>query len=240
MGFGILFTGYFLLINFAYFSFTDAISAIIMLYALYKLSEVNGGFKRAAVASAVFTLFGLFELVVGIIDLMSGFSGLGALTYWISILRHPMIAIISVLILMAIKEVAIEVGLKNLAKKSNKLCYATFLIFVLNIILETGELSQIIEIKYLVIASVLVIVLTIVILVLNMSAIFSAYQNICMPEDNTTDYTPAPSKYEFVNQFRKHQQERQQEYIDYKIDKMKKKAEKAKQKKLNNENKKRK
>jgi hypothetical protein len=41
MGFGMLFIGYFLLINITYFEYTDIIAAMLMLMAAYKLSFVN-------------------------------------------------------------------------------------------------------------------------------------------------------------------------------------------------------
>ena len=39
MGFGILFCGFFLLLNVFWFQYTDLLSALILLYGLYKLSR---------------------------------------------------------------------------------------------------------------------------------------------------------------------------------------------------------
>ncbi len=233
MGFGILFAGYFLLLNFAYYSFTDAIASIIMLYALYKLSGINRGFKNAAIASLVFTVFGLFELVIGIIELFYSAAGLESIIYYSALIRHVIVAITTSLMLMGMREVADEVGIGSLAKKCNKLTYATIVIYLFNIAMETEELGSFIDIKILVYAAVLSIVLTLSLIIANLSAIFNCYAQICMPEDNTPDYTEPKSRFAFVNEFRAHQEERQKEYAEYRLNKFKEKLEKTKQKKKN-------
>ena len=238
MGFGILFAGYFLLLDFVYYNFTDAIAAVIMLYALYKLSGVNRGFQNAAIASAIFTVFGIFELGVGMVDLFTGFTGLGDLTYYTSLVRYVIIAITTTLMLIGLRDVADEVGMNSLKKKCNKLAYATIAIYIFNIALETRELGQLIDIRILVYATVLSIVATISLTIANLTAIFTCYSQICMPEDNTTEYIPPKSKFEFVNRMREHWDERQKEYAEYKLNKFKEKAEKAKQKQNKNDKKK--
>ena len=66
MGFGILFIAYFLLLNIAYFSFTDIIAGLALTLALNKLSPVNKYFKYSQIPSGVFSLLGLVELAVGV------------------------------------------------------------------------------------------------------------------------------------------------------------------------------
>ncbi|MBQ8880278.1 MAG: hypothetical protein IJY69_05535 [Clostridia bacterium] len=237
MGFGILFAGYFLLLNFAYYGFTDAIASVIMLYALYKLSGINRGFRNAAIASVIFTVFGLFELVISVIGLFYG-EGLEGIVFYSALIRHVIIATTSALMLIGMREIADEVGIGSLARKCNKLAYATVAIYLLNIALETGELGSFIDIKILVYAAVLSIALTLAVTVASLSAIFNCYSQICMPEDNTPDYTEPKSRFAFVNEFRAHQEEKQKEYAEYKLNKFKKRMEKAKQKENKNADKK--
>ena len=64
MGFGLLFIGYFFLINITYYAYTDIIGAMVMLMALYKLGRFCRDFKHAAVADTVFAVFATGELVL--------------------------------------------------------------------------------------------------------------------------------------------------------------------------------
>ena len=41
MGFGLLFIGYFFLLNLTYFEYTDLLGALVMFLAFYKLQTVN-------------------------------------------------------------------------------------------------------------------------------------------------------------------------------------------------------
>ena len=70
MGFGTLFIGYFLLLNIAYYTFTDIISALVMAMGLYKLSSVNRGFGYAFYASIGFALIGAGELFLEMLSLI--------------------------------------------------------------------------------------------------------------------------------------------------------------------------
>ena len=188
----------------------------------------------------VFTAFGIFELVIAIIGLLFGTAGLESIMYYAALARHVIVAVTTALMLIGMREVAEEVGIKSLSKKCNKLSYATVIIYLYNIAMETGELGRLIDIKILVYMAVLSIVATMALNIANLSAIFNCYSQICMPEDNTAEYETPKSRFSFVNEFRAHQEEKQKEYMEYKLDKFRKRVEKAKQKKQSNENKKQK
>ena len=74
------------------------------------------------------------------------------------------------------------------------------------------------------------IIATLALIGVNLSVVFSAYYRICMPEDQGVEFKEKKSKFGFVNAFRAHEEEKQREYAEYKLDKMKKQAEKLKQK----------
>ena len=52
---------------------------------------------------------------------------------------------------------------------------------------------------------------------------------ICMPEDKEME--EKESKFGFVNSFRRHEEEKQREYAEYRLEKMKKKMEKKSKRK---------
>ena len=112
MGFGTLFFGYFLILNIAYYGFTDIISALIMLLALSKLAPLYRPFRLAVYADAVFSVFALFELVSQGADFL-GIGFIGGLRPYLAVARYAIISIVTALILLGIREAAEEVGAKR-------------------------------------------------------------------------------------------------------------------------------
>ena len=60
--------------------------------------------------------------------------------------------------------------------------------------------------------------------------IYRAYMKICMPEDVDNDVSDKPSKFEFINKHREHTMQKQREYAEYKLEKLKKKNSNKKKK----------
>ena len=233
MGFGTLFAGYFLILNFAYYRFTDAVAAVVMLYALYKLSGVNSYFKLSTIGAGALTLFGIYELVIAILEMLGMIGDLTVLNSVSALIRHFILAATTALMLMGMRDVAREVDLPALSRKCNYLAYVTVAVYTFNIILETSSLESFIDQVVLVYLAALSIIATLALIIVNLTAIFGCYYRICMPEDNTAEYTEKKSRFSFVNAFRAHEEEKQKEYAEYKLDKLKKKAEKQRQKSQN-------
>ena len=63
---------------------------------------------------------------------------------------------------------------------------------------------------------------------INLVTIYSAYMRICMPDDVDNDAVDKPSRFGFVNKYREHTAEKQREYAEYKLEKLKKKNSKKK------------
>jgi len=230
MGFGVLFCGYFLLLNFINYAFTDVVAALVMLYALYKLSRINQGFRLAAVSSAIFSGFGLLELCFALLEVLSIFKLAGTAAWVLAIARHFIVAATTALMLMGMRDVAREVDITSLAAKCNYLSYVTVAVYSVNILLEASELASFLDGQLLVTLYVISIVATLALVITNLTSIFSCYYKICMPEDNTPEFTEKKSRLEFVNKFRAHEDEKQREYADYKLEKFKKRVEKSKAK----------
>ena len=230
MGFGTLFVGYFLLLNFAYSAFTDAIAGILMLYGLYKLSKVNREFTFSAIFAAIFTLLGVVEFAVELIGVFAISFDASALNSVIAILRVCILCMLSAYMLLGIQSVAKEVGLSALSGIAKRLYILTYPVYAVALALEIMGLFSLSEVGVLVILSVVSIVLSLTLTVLILIRIYDCYAKICMPEDREPQDKPKQSKFGFVNAFRKHEEEKQREYAEYQYDKFKKKMEKKKNK----------
>ncbi len=228
MGFGTLFFGYFLLLNIAYYGFTDMIAALIMAMALNKLSSVNASFKSGFFVSMAFAAVGLFELVISFMDMFSPSNGYLDLLDYAMIPRTVAIAILTLFILKGIDEVASEVGLSDLARRAKISMTAVLIIYGLETVLNIPiEYSGVI-LKILSVIAVFVIFSTFVIVTINLITIYRAYMKICMPEDVDNDIPDKPSRFEFINKHREHTKDRQREYAEYRLEKFKKKNSKKK------------
>ena len=233
MGFGTLFIGYFFLVNFAYCEFTDALAAAIMMYALFKLSRVNDGFRIGACFSIIFTLFGVFELGVELYEMFMPISENSLILTLPALVRHLILAALTAFILIGIRDVAHEVGLSEIKKKSTVRLYVTLGVYILNLALESATLAKFIPMNILAVLYVLATLAMLIMLFMNLTVIFTAYMRICMPED--TDMKEKKSKSALVNAFRAHEEEKSREYAEYQLQKSRSKAEKkieGKKKKL--------
>ena len=228
MGFGTLFLGYFLFLNFARPEFTDALAAAIMLYALYKLSGINKNFKFAFIASAVFTVFGIFELGVELYKMFMPYADTSTLYTACAITRHAVTAVLTILALLGIREVSIEVGLPLHAKKCERLSYATLAVYAFNVLLEASGLGALFSGQVLAVMAVISILATLLVIALNLGAIYTAYMQICMPNEQNMERKK--SKSSLIESFRRHEEEKQREYAEYKLEKFKQKMDKRKKK----------
>ena len=230
MGFGTLFIGYFLLLNIAYYGFTDAVAGIVMLYGVYKLSEINKNFGRGAIATLAFTLFGVFELGYNAYDSFFSLSQSSTtLVSVISIVRYSLIALLSVFIFLGMRDVANEVGLRTLSIKCERLFYMTVPIYSISIILEALALSGLFNASILTAVGIITLVCNVALTILALVCIYSCYMRICMPGEKK-DKPEKESRFSFVNAFRRHEEKKRQEYADYKLEKYKKAQEKKKRK----------
>ncbi len=219
MGLGILFVGYFLLLNFAYSYFTDAIAAAVMLYAFYKLSGINRGFRRGAFAAGGFLLLGLAELLLSVLDTVFVLGDISAIYTALAILRHLTVFILTMLMLLGISELSDEVDLPELSKRCKRNIYFSMGVYLLNILLETTELADLIDPKILVSLYLISLILTLVIISLNLIAVYGAYMRIYIPETENKQR----KKSKLRSAFEAHEEEKAKEYAEYRLEKLKNK-----------------
>ena len=227
MGFGILFIGYFLILNLTYYGLTDVIAATVMLLGLYNLSGFNKYFKWAFTATLVFLVFSLGEFGVAIYEFLITKIDAPVMISIMSAIRSIIIGAMSGLILKALSAIATEVDLPKIAKKCEAQIIATSVIYALWVILELP--LTFINPYALAIASLITLLSTMVIIILNLASIYSCYMKICMPgEEMLKD---KPSRFAFVNEYRARKAEEAAIETQKRLDALKKKREKAGKKK---------
>lgn len=226
MGFGTLFIGYFLLLNLTYYGFTDVIAAAVMLLGLYNLSKVNKHFFAAMITSVVFLLFSLGEFGIATYEIFTRPINSAVLVSLMSIMRSLIIGTLTVLILKGIEVVAKEVDIPDLVTKASRLVIITAFTYTAWIILEAPFSFD----NYVLgVISLLTILATIALLIVNLTVIYSCYMRICMPgQEKIGD---KPSKFAFVNEYRARKAERDKEVAQRRAEIIKARAAKKGKKK---------
>ena len=230
MGFGILFIGYFLLLNnVSYYMLTDVISALLMLMAFYKLAYLNRGFSLGFIFCSIFSLFGAFEFISEAMR-MFNFVSLGAtFISVVGMIRYLLICLSTVFMLIGARDIAREVDLNALALRCHRGIILTFIIYALNIIWQTSSLLGFApNVKFMALSGYIIILATLILVIMNLVSVYGCYMHICMPSDNAKG--EKKSRFSFVNAFRAHEEEKRREYTEYKLDKLNAKLEKLKNK----------
>ena len=226
MGLGTLFIGYFLLLNVTYFGYTDLLAGLIILMGLYKLCNINKQFKNAFVFTSIFSVLGAAELIIALIStFMPLFKEESVLIYFTPV-RYVILLALCFFVMLGIRDVAAEVGLKLLSKKSGCYAYVSLSAFALAAIFDLPFLSFIPG-KALAVISLFILLFVFVTLIIDLSLIYKAYMRICMPSDMVYGGEEKRSKFEFVNKFRDYEKGKQKEYAEYKLSKINAKANKA-------------
>ena len=229
MGLGTLFIGYFLLLNVTYFGYTDLLAGLIMLMGLYKLLTINKQFKNAFVCTSAFSVLGAAELVISLITTFMPLFKEEAILVYLTPARYVILLALSFFVMLGIRDVADEVGLKILSKKAGYYAYVSLIAFALAAIMDIPFLTFI-SAKGLAIISLLVLSFVFITIAIDLSVIYKAYMKICMPSDLVSNTEEKKSRFEFVNKFRDYEKGKQREYAEYKLSKMNAKP-KAKNKK---------
>ncbi len=221
MGFGTLFVGYFFLLNITYYAFTDIIASLVMLLGLYKLSSVNKPFKVSSYICIGFCLFALVEFINGALGMFGGGFGSDLLTY-LAIIRYVLVAALSLFVLAGIREVSREVGLYVNEARAKMLIYTALIVYTLLIALELPLLTGLIPFEATALIATATIILELLYIIFTLVLIYSSHMKICMPEDNLPK-EEKPSRFGFVNEYRRRKAEKDKRYAEYKLEKMKRK-----------------
>lgn len=206
MGFGTLFFGYFLLLNITYYRFTDVIAGLVMLYALYKLASVSSYFRRPMYASILFSVFGLIELPLALMDMFFPGDVLTTIISLMSIIRAVIICLYTVLLLRAMGDIAKSLDVEGVPLKCRTMVVWTMVLYVLEILFESSMLTPLLPPEAIMVFYAVIIIGLLLLPIVNLTIIYSCYMHICMPED--LDKTPKPSRFGFINEFRRRREEK--------------------------------
>ena len=77
--------------------------------------------------------------------------------------------------------------------------------------------------KYLAMLGLAVTLAMMILVIVNLVSIYTCYMKICMPDEQASKKRKTPA---FVEAFRRHEEEKQREYAEYRLHKFKKKMEK--------------
>ena len=233
MGFGILFIGYFFLINITYFAWTDIVSAVLMLLALSSLSRFNKPLKIAFISNVVFTVVALGEFLLEMLVSMFSVVGIESYLSHTIAIRYIVLVVLNVFLILGIRSLAIEVGLEKLANKCTFTLSLPTLTYLLSALLQISPLFSSTPITQTQYIAGIVLLMTIVSVITVLARIYNAYARICMPED--VEMEVKPSRFSFVNRFREKQAQReaetQQEIARMRAERYQRRMEKQKRKK---------
>lgn len=227
MGFGTFFIGYFLLLDISYYLLTDIIAGAVMMLGMARLARFNRGFRGAFCALGIFTAFALFELGVGIYDMLFSASISPTLISYLAISRSFLLAILTFTAFEGMREVAEEVGLSELSKKCKITAYISLPIYLLAIIAETPSLFTWASVQTAAVIAVISLLIGFVFVIINLFTIYTCYAKICMPEDIDNEANQNKKK-SFFDSFSERQEEANREYTEYKLEKLKRSKEKKK------------
>ncbi len=209
MGFGTLFIGYFLLLNITAHAYTDLIAGLVMLLGLYKLSRVVRGFIPASYAAAAFSVYGLLELALSLVEVFFPAIDLSAYLGASAIIRAVIICLLTVLMLSAMEKLARELDVERLPARCRAMTVWTAVLYISEILLESTLLTRLLPPQASAILYLVVIIGMLVVVVANLLVIYTCYMRICMPED-LKPKAPRPSRWKWVNEFRRRREERQE------------------------------
>ena len=82
----------------------------------------------------------------------------------------------------------------------------TMILYILDILFESSMLTPLLPNEAIMIFYVVVIIGLLLLPIVNLTIIYSCYMHICLPED--LDSTPKPSRFGFINEFRRRREEK--------------------------------
>ncbi len=201
MGFGILFLGYLVLMNFVTESLTGWVAYILILYALLSLSQYNRGFTLAKYAALVCSIVALPDFILSALDMMH-IIVLDDIPWLSAVIYYPLFAAKTVLqgaMLYGIYEIGKETEDEKIYQKA---AYRGFLFLLLTLFeLALGVFGMDGYVWAMFIIFRLLVSLLILLL------IFRCYRYITVEGENE-GYRE--SRFKFVNDFRRVLDEKEQ------------------------------
>ncbi|MCQ2413948.1 MAG: hypothetical protein MJ082_04025 [Clostridia bacterium] len=226
MGFGVLTVACILLLNISWFSYTDALCAILLLWGLNKLRVFNRPMRGAFGFALGFLAIGVLELVSEGAALFGAENLFGDGAVAVNIARHLALQGTIIFSLLGVRSLALEVGIRRLASRCERTLVFPVLLALLCSVLELPVVAERTDVKTTAVIAGVTVLLFVAAQILHALTFFRANMSICMPED--VDMPEKPSRFKFVNDFRARADAKEKELTDYKIAKMREKRRKKK------------
>lgn len=187
MGFGILFIGYLIGMNFVYSGFTDIISFCFILYALLLLFRHNAYFKRSFITVIPLCIAGLLYFVFELI----GFIGVNhsldtaLITSYYSVLSSLLKLVYTAFLLKGIETLANELDIQTIRVKAFRNRLFTYIYYALSVFCELNHEGALA--RYAQYAFLPVLIFGFIVLILNAILFYSCYMWICLEGDENME-----------------------------------------------------
>ena len=197
MGFGLLFFGYLIGMNFVYNGFTDVISYLIILYALALLYRHNKFFKNSFYTLIPLSVFGVLFFVFEIISFIGIENGLDPVLIhsYYSVSTSILKLLYTVFLLKGIENLALELDIPTIRIKAFRNRFFVWIyypLFIFTELSQEGDLAKIAQYAFLP-----VMLFGFVCLILNSVLFYSCYMWICLEGDENMHR--ATSHFKFIN-----------------------------------------
>lgn len=210
MGFGLLFLGYLLQINFVYAGFTDIFAYLLIFAGITKLSVYNRSFKRARIVLFPLIAVGGVYFVVEVLRFFVTDSDLlKSAGDFISIISLVLVAIFSYFTLSGIEKIAQDTELPRIGARAVRNIFLGSVYYILALILLINHPTINDMNRYLGVPHWL---FGLAFMVLNAMLIYSCYMWICLEGEEKMPVKP--SRFAFVNRIRQSQDAKEREAHD--------------------------
>ncbi len=199
-----------------------------MVLGLYKLYTASRHFKLPMWASVAFSVYGLFELALAILELFEMFYLPTSAVNYVAIIRAAIICIMTMLILRGILKLAKELDVERLPLSCRTAMIWTLTVYIMKILLETTILNSLLPAEAMAVLYLVMLFAILAITVYLLVIIYTAYMRICR-ESDLKPKEKKTSPFGFINDFNeKRDERRREEEEDYKREQDEKKRRKNK------------
>lgn len=207
MGYGLLFLGYFLLVNITFYGYTDLFCGMVLLYALSRLSVYNKPLRVAFYIAVGFTVYAIPEFLLSLLELFPP-APLGFINVMDALLpvRYLLILALTVSVLWGVRTMAKEVELTKLSERIDCILIVPVLANLMMAVLSIKPLITGMQAQTALGLTLIALTLFLVSVGLTLYSIYTAYMRICLPED--VDMPERPSRFAFINRYRQRRDER--------------------------------
>ena len=207
MGLGTLFLGCFLLVNITFYGYTDLFAALVLLYALSRLSLYNKPLKIASYVALGFAVYAIPELLLSMLELFPPVPP--AFTSVMDALlpvRYLILLAFTVSMLWGVRALAKEVALIKLAERIDCILAVPIIAYLMMALISIKPFITGIAQQTALALTLIALTLLLVSLGLTLHTVYTAYARICLPED--VDMPERPSRFAFINRYRQRRDER--------------------------------